>query len=318
MEDIRPMEQILEFWAKSMNCPICTMEGLGVTKEPGVPDLLCCPRCGTEFHFELGGSRIRLVQVPDAFHEHLYCKWMTYGKVRQIVSEINKTLIRPLPFTLQNRRGAPIPVTGGKQPSNLVDELRPDEIPQRAFEQARHLYGLGNSVQSIRDVLESDPRLSPAQVDSVIQEILAPVKQTQLERFLMGVLILIVVVIAGFLLVTSGVFATMIGSISGIVSEVGARVLPGEPNITYYNPTGYQYFCPQTQNGAAQLFGGRSDRWTFDQKNWNYMDVTAVNLFVPEGLSAGFTGSRVGFAITTVEGPAMVENVLALSIDCYR
>jgi hypothetical protein len=318
MDEVRPMQHILDFWAKSMNCPVCQKEGLAVTREPGVPDLLCCPKCGSEFYFEHGGTRIRLVQLPNAFHEQLYGQWVTYEQIRQVVAEVNDKSEKSQPFVMRKHLSAPIPVTGGQVARKKVAEQRKDLPPKRAFEQARRLFTLGNSIETIQEILESDPRLTKEQVEVVINDILAPVKQKRLERLLIGILVVFALGIISFILVSSGAFGFMTASVSGFFPEGGVRLLPGEPKLTYYNPTGYHYYCPQSQVSASQLFGGRADRWTFDNKNWNYLDVKAVNLFVPEGLSASYSSLSQGFNVVKVEGPVMLDNILALSIDCFR
>ncbi len=89
-----------------------------------------------------------------------------------------------------------------------------------------------------------------------------------------------------------------------------------EPKLTYYNPAGYRYLCPSSQENAAQLFGGKVERWRYGGDAWNYLDAKATHIFVPEGLKASYAAITRGFLRTYIEGPVLVENTLSITIDC--
>ena len=324
MTDIRPVEVILDFWAKSLNCPLCEKEGLSVTRQVGAADLLCCPRCGSQFQFEQGGTRIRLVQLPVELHDQLLGQWLTYEEVRAIAAEDTRKSAQVQPFALQKREPKAIPVTGIQvleKPAAIPVrtpkiEKRKVIPPKRAVDQAQQLYDLGNTFTTIRGILERDPALTPEQVDQVMHDLQAPYRQKQYERILFSLLIIVSMVVAGLFLTYSGALVTLSSSARGLFTEDGLQLIPLEPKLTYYYPSGYRYFCPSSQENAAQLFGGKIERWRFGGKAWNYLDVRATHIFVPEGLKASYAAITRGFLRTYVDGPVLVENTFSLTIDC--
>ncbi len=318
METIRPMQSILGFWAKSLNCPVCNQLGLEVIREAGVPDLLHCKVCNTEFEVSETGDSIRLIQYPQALGVDLYGVWMSYGVVREKI----KVKLEKEGLNLSTM----IAVTGSDKPVSRTNLMKEDwsghegleEPPGRAIQQARKLLDLGNSKEEVRSILEKDPRLNPIQIQRIMEIIEKPERTKALERFLFLVLVILVLVVGGLLIYPSGIFERVLLTVNGLISGEKVELLPPPPTVTQYARQGRLFACPPTQQGAAALFGGKSDHWHFDGKNWIYTDIKGIRVYVPEGLSARYSYMTPILEIKTVEGPAVIDPIMAVSIDCYR
>lgn len=318
MKPIRPMDTILDIWASSMSCPICSHAGLSVTRAPGIPDLMHCVMCGAEFHFEQGGNRIQLVQYPLVFGPELYSKWMTYQEVRAIVRKVagslplSKSLTIPVTGRSVEETSSSVPKGGNRIQEELFDP------PGRTIELARRLQSLGNSPQAIRKILTQDPQLTPAQVDSALKTIAEPERTRRVESILWVVLILMVVVLGGYILFSSGVLGQGVRFVQAAITGDSLQVIPPTPTVYKYAAVGNRSVCPTDRESAAVLFGGRSDRWSYDKVNWMYLDVRTARLYIPEGMAGTYSVLDNTVRIITVEGPAIIDNILAISMDCYR
>lgn len=318
METIRPMNSILAFWVKSLNCPVCNQTGLEIIREAGVPDLLHCSRCSTEFEVSETGEQIRLIQYPEMLGIELYGVWMPFGLVREkIKQKIEKDHLN---FAKM------IAVTGGGKPLARINLSKKDftgykgvtEPPERAVQQARKLLELGNSREQVRLILEKDPRLNEAQIERIMEIVQEPERSKSLERFLLLILVILGLVVGGLLLYQMGIFDRAILIVNGLLSGEKVQLILPPPTVTQYARQGRLSACPPTQQGAAALFGGKADHWHFDGKNWIYTDIKSVRIYVPEGLSARYTYMTPILEIKTVEGPAVIDPLMAVSIDCFR
>ncbi len=318
MEKVRPMQSILAFWARSLNCPVCNQLGLEVIREAGVPDLLHCKVCNTEFEVSESGDFIRLIQYPQALGVDLYGIWMPFGAVRQKI----KTILEKEGLSLP----AMIAVTGANRPLTRTNLSKDDwgehegleEPPERAVQQARKLLELGNSREEVRLILEKDPRLNPVQIERIMEIVEEPARTKSLERFLILILVILGLVVAGLLIYPTGIFDRALLMVNGLLSGERIEIISPPPTVTQYARQGRPLTCPPTQQGAAALFGGKADHWHFDGKNWIYTDIKGVRVYVPEGLSARYTYMNPILEIKTVEGPAIIDPIMAVSIDCYR
>lgn len=321
MNETRPLQSVLDFWAKSLSCPVCDLSNLKVMREPGVPDLLHCPHCESEFEVGEGGDLVRMLKYPLSMGMELYGKWFPLAEIRRRVL-----------FHLQQNNlssSAFIAVTGssGSPPGSIVksgarkgnsDSMVGDQAPQRAFDQAQQLLHLGNSMEEVRAILEKDPRLNPYQVDAIMEALDEPRRSQALEKLLIGVLLLLVVLVALFFLNSTGMLERGRVFIAGVLAGERVQLIPPNPVVYRYAPQGVAYGCPPTQQGAAALFGGKQEHWNFDGKNWLYTDIKAVRIYVPEGLTARYSYFDPILVLEKVNGPAVIDPVMALSIDCYR
>lgn len=321
MSDPRPMQSVLDFWAKSLTCPVCDQSDLKVMREAGVPDLLYCPHCESEFEVADGGDVVRMLKYPLAMGMDLYGKWLSLAEIRRrVLVYLHDNNLTPYAFiavTGGSRSSADVPV---KRKSGKAGAALPaaDEPPQRALDQARQLLHLGNSLEDVRAILEKDPRLNAYQVDAILDQIDEPRKSQTLEKFLLGVLLLLVVVVGLFFLNSMGMLDRGRMFIAGVLSGEVVQIIPPTPVVYRYAPQGVAYGCPPTQQGAAALFGGKQEHWNFDGKNWLYTDIKAVRIYVPEGLMARYSYFDPILVLEKVDGPAVIDPVMALSIDCYR
>jgi len=318
MEKVRPMNSILAFWVKSLNCPVCNQSGLEIIREAGVPDLLHCSHCSTEFEVSETGEQIRLIQYPEMLGVELYGVWMPFGMVREkIKQKIEKDHLNYAKM---------IAVTGGGKPLTRINLSKEDfsghegitEPPERAIQQARKLLELGNSREEVRLILEKDPRLNEAQIERIMEIVEERDRSKSLVRILLLILVILGLVVAGMLIYQTGIFDRAILVVNGLLSGEKVQLIPPPPTVTQYARQGRLFACPPTQQGAAALFGGKPDHWHFDGKNWMYTDIKGVRIYVPEGLSARYTYMNPILEIKTVEGPAVIDPLMAVSIDCYR
>ncbi len=318
MEQVRPMQSVLGFWAKSLNCPVCNQLGLEVLREAGVPDLLHCNVCSTEFEVSETGDFIRLIQYPPALGVELYGVWMPFGTVREKI----KTKLENNGQTIS----AIIPITGAGKPVSRTNLMKDDwrehegavEPPDRAVQQARKLLELGNSREEVRSILEKDPRLNPIQIERIMEIVEEPARTQSLQRFLVLILVLLGLVIVALLIYPTGAFERAFLAVNGLIGGEKVELIPPPPTVTQYTRQGRAFGCPPTQHGAAALFGGKADHWHFDGKNWIYTDIKGIRVYVPEGLSARYTYMTPILEIKVVEGPAVIDPIMAVSIDCYR
>lgn len=315
MERQRPMESVLDFWAQSLHCPVCDQGGLGVIREPGVPDLLHCSRCESEFEVSEGGERVRLLKYPLSMGPDLYAKWLPIAVIRRTVLEnIQKGSPSQPSFiavTGESRRPARPSVRANSDNDN-------DSPPDKALEQARRLLSLGNSLDEVRLILEKDPRLNPSQIERILDRVDQPRKSQALEKLLMGILIGLVLLVGIFFLSSTGLLERGRIFIAGVLSGEDVQLIPPTPVVYRYAPQGIAFGCPPTQQGAAAAFGGVEEHWTFDGKNWMYTDIKAVRIFVPEGLTARYTYFNPIMVLEKVSGPVAVDPVMMISIDCYH
>ncbi|GIV66161.1 MAG: hypothetical protein KatS3mg047_0554 [Bellilinea sp.] len=312
------MQSVLAFWARSLNCPVCDQLGLDVIREAGVPDLLHCNNCTTEFEVSETGDFIRLIQYPQILGVELYGVWMPFG----LVSEKIKAKIEKDGLNLP----AMIAVTGSGKPMSRTNLITDDlssrggslEPPQRAVDQARKLIELGNTPAEVRQILEKDPRLNPIQIDRIMEIIEQPARTRSLERILTLIAVIMGLVVIGLLIYPTGVFERALIAVNGLINGERLELIPPPPTVTQYARQGRSFGCPPTQQGAAALFGGKADHWHFDGKNWIYTDLKGIRVYVPEGLSARYSYVTPILEIKSVEGPAVIDPIMAVSIDCYH
>ncbi|MEW6502532.1 MAG: hypothetical protein AB1457_01055 [Chloroflexota bacterium] len=297
---------------------MCDQLGLDVIREAGVPDLLHCNNCTTEFEVSETGDFIRLIQYPQILGVELYGVWMPFG----LVSEKIKAKIEKDGLNLP----AMIAVTGSGKPMSRTNLITDDlssrggslEPPQRAVDQARKLIELGNTPAEVRQILEKDPRLNPIQIDRIMEIIEQPARTRSLERILTLIAVIMGLVVIGLLIYPTGVFERALIAVNGLINGERLELIPPPPTVTQYARQGRSFGCPPTQQGAAALFGGKADHWHFDGKNWIYTDLKGIRVYVPEGLSARYSYVTPILEIKSVEGPAVIDPIMAVSIDCYH
>lgn len=311
------MQSIQAFWAMSLSCPVCNQRELEVIREAGVPDVLHCKVCGTEFELSQRGDLIRLMQYPKDLGIDLYGVWMPYGEVCQkMASTLNgKRPTLPVMIAVTGQHKSMTRTESGKD--NQQETKGSEEPPERAVQQAMKLLELGNSREEVRQILEKDPRLTPHQIERIMEIVEEPRRTRLLERFLLLVLVVLGLIVVGLLIYPSGIFNRAFAIVNGLVSGETALLSP-PPTVTQYARQGRSFTCPPTPQGAAALFGGKVNHWHFDGKNWIYTDIQGISVYVPEGLSARYIYFNPVVEIKTIEGPALINPIMAVSIDCYR
>ncbi len=193
MIDYEPRIHLPEEWAKKAACPVCQGRGLTVSHPDGRPDRMNCPSCQVVFEIALDFTHLRLVRLPNQFialRLDLIGSWVNPGELRTIVEQnMATTLIPEAPIPALASQPSPQPPAAPPIPPKLSQA----EATQRAI----NLFGLGNSLETIRDVLER-AGAAPEQVTLALGEIThrAKEKESRQTKFfyittaVVGVLIL--------------------------------------------------------------------------------------------------------------------------------
>lgn len=222
-----------------------------------VPDLLHCKVCNTEFEVSESGDFIRLIQYPQALGVDLYGIWMPFGAVRQKI----KTILEKEGLSLP----AMIAVTGTNRPLTRTNLSKDDwgehegleEPPERAVQQARKLLELGNSREEVRLMLEKDPRLNPVQIERIMEIVEEPARTKSLERFLILILVILGLVVAGLLIYPTGIFDRALLMVNGLLSGEKIEIISPPPTVTQYARQGRPLTCPPTQQEQRRYLGER-------------------------------------------------------------
>ncbi len=264
-----------------MSCPICCKTGLRVIREPGVPDLLCCDQCGCEFFFEQAGARIRFSKTPELLEDVLYGEWMTY-------IEVHKRLQERFPALDGPRARVDVVTLPVRRQKSLAQELEEEallDLPKNAIDQAMGLYRLGNSIPDIRRVLQRNPKYTEHEIFTTLKNVGHYDAMRKLRSWLTAGLVVVVFLAALGFAVSRGVFPKLIAYIEGTVNKNAALVIPVTGSAA---GSAVQPACPATPEAAAQLFGGKSNNWTYQAPRWYYQDVMPADIIVPSGMEATY------------------------------
>jgi hypothetical protein len=111
---------------------------------------------------------------------------------------------------------------------------------------------------------------------------------------------------------------------SGLPDWVSQLVPPGitvinvpTPSVDTHGPP--DSICPATSNGAAALFGGRSQDWTFHGDTGGWILILAADpatIQVPANMSAGYLVFGNNLEMRSTLGPATIHNVNFIAISC--
>lgn len=308
MQTIRPMDTMLDIWAKSLNCPICNQQSLNVLREAGVPDLLACSACGSEFHFQEGGTHIRLVRTPDLFGGVFLGKWLTYAEVRQKVQQVLAE--RQNTMGEEIKRVPPKNITEGN--IFAIDrELSTEEIYTKSKNQAAKLYELGNSPQSIKDILRNNKRLTEDDIETIVSDLEDKSSSRSFTTTLLSVSLVIVAFFAVVFLFGTGTVGRWASQISNSFDQQ-AGIIP----VTGAASEAVAAICPNSSREAASLFGGKAELWNEIDGAWFYQSFKKTTIYVPGGMQAAYPSIHADFFIQRYYGPMTIFNVYYLTIRC--
>ncbi len=148
--------------------------------------------------------------------------------------------------TILEKEGLSLPamiaVTGANRPLTRTNLSKDDwgehegleEPPERAVQQARKLLELGNSREEVRLILEKDPRLNPVQIERIMEIVEEPARTKSLERFLILILVILGLVVAGLLIYPTGIFDRALLMVNGLLSGERIEIISPPPTVTQY------------------------------------------------------------------------------------
>ncbi len=313
MENIRPMETILDIWAKSLSCPICNQTGLMVIREAGVPDILGCGRCKSEFNFAQGGTQVRLVKVPEVFGSAFLGEWLTYSEIRQRVYHLTVEIKRA-------QTGGKIIAKTQSSTTDAKGNVRlqmgdADEvIYAKAKSQVTQLLALGNSLTDIERIIRRNKFLSEEQIETLLYEASKKSSRRSLVSGLTAAALLLITVFAFVFIFSSGILNTFVSEASQAFNDRGGLIpVTGEENLV---DGAFVGFCPSTQQQASNVFGGKANGWHMVNSVWIYQDFQVATIYIPAGMMGTYPSASADFFIRKVAGPIQVTNVLLISVTC--
>jgi hypothetical protein len=77
--------------------------------------------------------------------------------------------------------------------------------------------------------------------------------------------------------------------------------------------------CPQTSDGAAELFGGKNDYWAYasQQNGWTLIVAdNPITITIPSNMTAGYLVVGQSLYMTSAAGPATIRNVNFAAVSC--
>jgi len=319
-----PKRDIPDGWATNGRCPACGAAGLRVTHLTDMADYMACPKCEISFEVENGGRYVRLKYIPDALEfvdGILHNRWVEASKLAGIIAKHR-------PATPQN-----------KVPDQPPAALSEDVVWNRAL----RMYRLGNKPKMIQLMLLQSGQ-TQEQADAIFEKLKKVSEedaQQQNQKFWLvgGISLLLIVVIAGAGLFSSGKLPLLLGMVTATPTPAGEadqslavsmllKLIPtgAQPDVLNLPDTTVEKnrgpvksACPGTPETAADLFGGNSSLWTRDPEqfpSWRMINPgDSVTVGVPKGMTAGYLDNG-SFQMNSVSGPSTIHNVNFLVITC--
>ena len=220
----------------------------------------------------------------------------------------------------------------------------PPPLPEAAVQSAEKLYQLGNRPAAIRDIVSRSHKLS----DEQLERLVAPYEARETQRRsrasrsliigLVAVVLVLACVIGGSFVLRS--LLAVPGQITDAVEGTApANTLPREslpPQLQTLVPSGTDLLlpptpavqtlptgeapaasgCPRTSEDAAALFGGPAQRWTSNNNGWVIIGTDPISVYVPEKMTAGYVVVGASMEMRSIAGPARLENVYMVAINC--
>ncbi len=220
----------------------------------------------------------------------------------------------------------------------------PPPLPEAAVQSAEKLYQLGNRPAAIREIVSRSHKLSAEQLDRLV----APYEARENQRRsrasrsliigLVAVVLVLACVIGGSFVLRS--LLAIPGQITDAVEGTApANTLPREslpPQLQTLVPSGTDLLlpptpavqtlptgaapaasgCPRTPQDAAALFGGPAERWTSNNNGWVIIGTDPISVYVPEKMTAGYVVIGTSMEMRSIAGPARLENVYMVAVNC--
>ncbi len=247
----------------------------------------------------------------------------------------------PRPAQPEGRRA---PETRKPTPQPRPTPPPPPPLPEAAVQSAEKLYQLGNRPDTIRKIVSRSHKLTPEQLDRLVApyEARETQRRSRASRSLIIGLVAVVLVLA---CVIGGSFALRsLLAVPGQITEAvegtaPANTLPREslpPQLQTLVPSGTDLLlpptpavqtlptgvasvtssCPRTSEDAAALFGGPAQRWTSNNNGWVIIGTDPISVYVPEKMTAGYVVVGASMEMRSIAGPARLENVYMVAVNC--
>ena len=299
-------------WLIGAVCPVCGHTKLSIERNPEHPDQMICKLCASSFEIAQDGELIRLCQYPNRSPSELANRWVKPSKIKEIA------------FRVQTE-------------NEQLSRQKVVDIPLRV--QAIRLAKLGNPPQKIREILLRSTNAGPEEIDTVLVTASKEVKKEKKGNFIfwvMGAVIFALFVII-FIELQPGISRETKNNVAGGTQEdnsfnvsslpgplqtlipKGVKVLAPDPVVVQKvdELSQPQVKCPQSPGEAAQLFGGAMESWSpGNMGGWVLVSFKTVDIYLPSNMSAGYLEVSGSPEMTTVLGPATIENVNFLAVSC--
>jgi len=317
----KPKWEIPDHWAANGKCPACGAQSLKVVHLPNYPDYLTCTRCEISFDVEDGGRNIHVKYLSDQFEstdKSLYNHWVDVSQLGAIIGK------RQVP-------------TRDEVVLSIPTQSYTDE---EAWSRALGMYRMGNKPRAIQLTL-TQTGATPEQAKFVHNRLLKIAEQDaqrQSQKFLIvaGVSVILLVLLAGGLLVSSGRLPIILGLVTvtpapqvsqssaldkllSLVPDAAKPALMDLPDTMVDTRRGPgPSKCPATSADAVRLFGGSEELWTFDSQFAAWQMISAgdsYTVLVPTGMIAGYIDNTT-IQMQSIHGPATIYNANFVTIMC--
>jgi hypothetical protein len=344
MENFEPLDHIPDNWREKSRCPLCSEAPLLIDHRESDPDHFFCPNCELCFQVAKGSPSILVLQDPIEFDTGYVGKWVEMKTLIQFA----RTQIYEVKSVASVSMASTPKVEPPAEKEVIVEEkVDPiyDQYSGGLIETAITLYEMGNSRQSIRDILARNGQLSEDDIDEIINYVYKRKRpkesgKAKLPRWALGCIFFPVICLLSYLcmmLYFQLSFSKQLATSPDVmdVSIINFEKLPGfilnmipdevenmemqKATVTKYASTNLpQTACPANAQGAATLFGGQAAEWekTDAQNAWIMQSNYFRTINVPDGFIAVMFYLNHGLNMQITSGPARIQNTYLISIGC--
>ena len=347
MENFNPLDHIPDKWLEKSRCPVCSTAPLLIDHQEWEPDRFFCPGCELCFQVAKNSPSIFVLQDPLDYDTGYVGEWVEM-----------KTLIENSRSRKHNLKSeSPVqsgsPVEAQKNDVDVDHEVTVEEkldpiyekYPENIIDSAISLYEMGNSRQSIKNILSRNSQLSEGDIDEIIYYVTHQKRKKEpgsrkIPRWAIGCILVPALCIISYLCmmlyfqlsfanqlaaspnavdITVIDFEKLPGFIRNVIPEDVQNTQMPKAIVTKYASTNMpQAACPTSVQGAVSLFGGQAEDWEkgSGQVSWNLQTNYLRTLNLPEGYVAVMPYLDHGLAIQITVGPARIQNAYLVAISC--
>jgi hypothetical protein len=197
-------------WGEQGKCIWCGAQPLTVIHPPEAPDQLMCPKCQMAYEIDKTGELICLKNQPESMQVDYQGLWIPITMIAEAESHKQKPKQRiPIPveeFVYPGSKALP-----DSEKHDLMQQFKEEETAplidlndEQVKEQVIELFGLGNSFEQIRKILDQRYRYAEIAFDKALESITKEKENRQklaLKRAMIFLaVVLVMLVIIGFMM----------------------------------------------------------------------------------------------------------------------